>query len=91
MLNLVQKNMKRIFTYMMAGVSLLATTSCSDFLNTAPYDALAPSNTWKTEGDAEKFLIGCYDGWIDESGILIGIALPIRLQQFPLGSLPKHR
>ena len=54
----------------MAGVSLLATTSCSDFLNTAPYDALAPSNTWKTEGDAEKFLIGCYDGWIDESGIL---------------------
>ncbi|WP_289751584.1 RagB/SusD family nutrient uptake outer membrane protein [uncultured Bacteroides sp.] len=62
--------MKRIFTYMMAGVSLLATTSCSDFLNTAPYDALAPSNTWKTEGDAEKFLIGCYDGWIDESGIL---------------------
>jgi len=55
---------------MMAGVSLLATTSCSDFLNTAPYDALAPSNTWKTEGDAEKFLIGCYDGWIDESGIL---------------------
>ena len=70
MLNLVQKNMKRIFTYMMAGVSLLATTSCSDFLNTAPYDALAPSNTWKTEGDAEKFLIGCYDGWIDESGIL---------------------
>lgn len=70
MLNLVQKNMKRIFTYMMAGVSLLATTSCSDFLNTVPYDALAPSNTWKTEGDAEKFLIGCYDGWIDESGIL---------------------
>ena len=70
MLNLVQKNMKRIFTYMMAGVSLLATTSCSDFLNTAPFDALAPSNTWKTEGDAEKFLIGCYDGWIDESGIL---------------------
>ena len=46
MLNLVQKNMKRIFTYMMAGVSLLATTSCSDFLITAPYDALAPSFTW---------------------------------------------
>ena len=61
--------MKRIITYMMAGVSLLATSSCSDFLDTVPYDALAPSNTWKTEDDAAKFLTGCYDGWIDEKGI----------------------
>lgn len=62
--------MKQIFTYMVAGISLLATSSCSDFLNTAPYDALSPATTWKTEQDAEKFLIGCYDGWIDETGIL---------------------
>lgn len=42
------------------------TASCSDFLDTAPYDALSPSTTWKTEQDAEKFAIGCYSGW--ESG-----------------------
>jgi hypothetical protein len=44
--------------------AVLMTTSCSDFLDTYPYDALSPSTTWKTETDAEKFLIGCYDGWI---------------------------
>lgn len=61
--------MKRIFTYIVAGMSLFATSSCSDFLNTVPHDALSPSTTWKTEQDAEKFLVGCYDGWIDEGGI----------------------
>lgn len=61
--------MKRIFTYIVAGMSLFATSSCSDFLNTVPHDALSPSTTWKTEQDAEKFLVGCYNGWIDEGGI----------------------
>ena len=42
------------------------TVSCEDFLDTAPYDALSPATTWKTEQDAEKFAVGCYDGW--ESG-----------------------
>lgn len=37
--------------------------SCSDFLDTLPSDALTPETTWKTEQDAQKFLIGCYDGW----------------------------
>lgn len=54
---------------MLAGMSLVG-TSCSDFLDTVPHDALSPSTTWQTEADAEKFLIGCYDGWADESGIL---------------------
>lgn len=61
--------MKRIFTYIVAGMSLFATSSCSDFLNTVPHDALSPSTTWKTEQDAEKFLVGCYNDWIDEGGI----------------------
>lgn len=61
--------MKRLFTYIVAGMSLFATSSCSDFLNTAPYDELSPATTWKTEQDAAKFLIGCYNGWIDEGGI----------------------
>lgn len=61
--------MKRLLVYMLAGMSLIG-TSCSDFLETVPNDALSPSTTWQTEADAEKFLIGCYDGWADESGIL---------------------
>lgn len=60
--------MKRILVYMLAGMAL-AGTSCSDFLDTIPHDALSPSTTWKTEADADKFLIGCYDGWADETGI----------------------
>ena len=54
---------------MLAGMTL-AGTSCSDFLDTVPKDALSPATTWKTEADAEKFLIGCYDGWGDETGIM---------------------
>lgn len=40
--------------------------SCNDFLDTLPTDAMTPSTTWQTELDAQKFLVGCYDGW--ESG-----------------------
>ncbi len=61
--------MKRLLVYMLSGMTILG-TSCSDFLDTAPLDALSPATTWKTETDAEKFLIGCYDGWADETGIL---------------------
>lgn len=51
--------MKRIWIYMLAGVWGILISSCSGFLDTAPNDALDPSNTWKTEQDAEKFLVGC--------------------------------
>lgn len=61
--------MKRFLTYILAGMALVE-TSCSDFLDTIPHDALSPSTTWQTEADAQKFLIGCYDGWADDSGIL---------------------
>ena len=49
--------MKRVLVYMLAGMALVG-TSCSDFLDTIPHDALSPSTTWQTEKDAEKFLIG---------------------------------
>ena len=48
--------MKRVLVYMLAGMALVG-TSCSDFLDTIPHDALSPSTTWQTEKDAEKFLI----------------------------------
>lgn len=61
--------MKRISIYLLAGVALLS-TACSDFLDTAPHDALSPSTTWKTENDAESFVVGCYNGLWDPSSIL---------------------
>ena len=62
--------MKRLLVYMLAGVSVLVMTSCSDFLDTVPHDALSPATTWQTEDDAQKFLVGCYDGWADANEIL---------------------
>ena len=58
--------MKNIKTYLLAGVTALTLSSCNDFLSTLPKDAMSPSTTWKTRQDAEKFIVGCYDGW--ESG-----------------------
>lgn len=48
---------------------VLGCSSCSDFLDTYPHDALSPVNAWKTESDVEKFLIGCYDGWASPDDI----------------------
>ncbi len=62
--------MKRLLVYMLAGVSVLGMTACSDFLDTVPHDALSPATTWQTEDDAQKFLVGCYDGWADANEIL---------------------
>ncbi|MDR0892154.1 MAG: RagB/SusD family nutrient uptake outer membrane protein [Mediterranea sp.] len=43
----------------------LTLCSCEDFLNTVPKDALTPPTTWKTPDDVDKFVVGCYDGWIE--------------------------
>lgn len=61
--------MKRLLIYMLTGMTLMS-TSCSDFLDTIPRDALSPATTWQTEDDAQKFLVGCYDGWVDDGAIL---------------------
>jgi hypothetical protein len=55
--------MKKI-VLLYACAALMLCGSCSDFMDTYPYDALSPTTTWQTETDAEKFLTGCYDGWI---------------------------
>ena len=62
--------MKRLSTYLLAGIALLS-VSCSDFLDTTPKDALSPATTWKTETDAESFVVGCYNGLLDPSGAKI--------------------
>ena len=62
--------MKAIKTYILAGAAALALSSCDDFLNTLPKDAMSPPTTWKTSDDAEKFLVGCYDGWEGGAALL---------------------
>lgn len=60
----------KFITYILAGAALAAMPSCSDFLDTLPKDAMTPDTTWKTEQDAQKFLVGCYDGWEDGGELL---------------------
>ena len=67
--------MKRVLVYMLAGMALVG-TSCSDFLDTIPHDALSPSTTWQTEKDAEKFLVVMTVGLMKRV-FCIGIVLPI--------------
>lgn len=55
--------MKRINIYILLAGLAFATTSCNDFLDTKPKDAMSPGTAWKTEEDVEKFLVGVYDGW----------------------------
>lgn len=53
--------MKNI-VYSFVAASALLFSSCSDFLDRAPQDALSPSTFWSTESDAELALTGCYYG-----------------------------
>ena len=54
--------MKKYLYSVVAFVVALTATSCSDFLDRAPQDALSPSTFWKTESDAKLALTGCYNG-----------------------------
>lgn len=75
--------MKRLLVYMMTGLAM-ATTSCSDFLDTIPHDVLSPATTWKTEDDAQQFLVGCYNGWQNGTQMLYwDCASDISYNNFP--------
>ncbi len=62
--------MKRIYRFIMVLSALTVLSSCEKFLTTYPYDALSPATTWKTDADAEKFVVGCYDDWADRYSYL---------------------
>lgn len=51
---------KTIFGIIAAAV--LSVTSCSDFLERAPQDALSPATFWQSESDAYLALTGTYNG-----------------------------
>jgi len=45
----------------------LSMTSCGDFFDQYPKDALTPATYWKTEKDAESAVTACYNQWVDYS------------------------
>ncbi len=52
------------------GIALISLTACDNYLSTVPEDALSVETGWKTEDDAAKFVVGCYDGWEDAGTIM---------------------
>lgn len=58
------------YKYILLSIATFCASSCNNFLDTEPKDALPPSQTWKTVEDASNFLTGCYDGWESGSTIL---------------------
>jgi len=69
-LKIMKTSMKYLNKYIAICLVALIGTSCSDFLDTTRKDELPPATAWKTEDDAEKFVIGCYDGWEEASVML---------------------
>lgn len=78
--------------YILIGCAItLSITSCSDFLDTAPYDALSPATTWKNENDARSFAVGCYNDWLSGSTILYqDCASDIGYNNFPWENWTVH-
>lgn len=54
--------MKNRFKYLVIAGSATIITSCSGFLDSAPLTSLVDENFYKTESDASKAIIACYDG-----------------------------
>lgn len=66
--------MKKLNIFLLS-ILLLGLSSCSDYLNEDPATQIKKENFYKTKADAEKAIIGCYDGlqqvWSS------GIAFPV--------------
>lgn len=75
--------MKSLSIYLLAGAAFFS-AACSDFLDTAPHDALSPSTTWKTENDAESFVVGCYNNlWNPDALLYLDCGSDIGYNNFP--------
>lgn len=60
-------NLLKLSKYIIcAGALSIINTSCDDFFNTAPHDAITPATFWKTEADADAALTACYNWWFDQ-------------------------
>lgn len=49
-----------------AGAFSMLATSCDEFFNCVPHDAITPATFWKTESDANAALTACYNWWFDQ-------------------------
>lgn len=56
--------------YIFLFISVFIFSSCSDFLDRNPGDALSPATFWKTEDDAKLALTGCYKAFQDSWRLL---------------------
>jgi len=65
----MKKILNKIGLVALAGV-MTTGVACSDFLDTAPHDQLSPATTWKTEADAQAFLVGVYNNYISEGALM---------------------
>ena len=52
--------MKKLYIYAAALCLSLAGTSCSDFLDTRPYDKIIGDDTWSSENLAQSFVYSIY-------------------------------
>lgn len=52
--------MKKIFNALTMAAALVAATSCTEILDTAPYDKLGSANMWTTEESVDQGVIGVY-------------------------------
>ncbi len=55
--------MKTIYSILTLALAGTMCTSCNDFFDTAPKDALSPATFWKTESDANQAVTACYPDW----------------------------
>lgn len=56
-------------------VGIISLSSCSDFLDAEPKTDITDENFYKTKADAEKAIVGCYDGL--QQVWSAGVAFPV--------------
>lgn len=66
--------MKKLYIFLLS-FGLLGLNSCSDYLDDGPRTQTTDENYYKTKADAEKAIIGCYDGL--QQVWSAGIAFPV--------------
>ncbi len=67
--------MRKIYLYLLAGMTLLTFNSCKDYLEVDYYDILPGDYMFESEEKAESGLVGCYDTFYpkkENDGVYLG-------------------
>lgn len=62
--------MKRLLNICLFVLVLIGMSSCNDWLDLAPEDAVIRERFWKTEGEARSALMGCYASMMEDDVLL---------------------